>query len=65
VTGDFNPLHQDASHAALRFEGLVLPALLTGNMLTRIEGLLGIVASEMHFECLEPHGVLAPTFPEG
>lgn len=54
VTGDFNPLHQDESHAALRFDGLILPGLLTGSMLTHIGGLLGIVASEMHFEYLAP-----------
>lgn len=54
VTGDFNPVHQDESHAALRFDGLILPGLLTASMLTHIGGLLGIVASEMHFEYLAP-----------
>ena len=39
ATGDFNPLHQDESHAKLRFGGLILPGLLTGSMLTHIGGL--------------------------
>ena len=54
VTGDFNPLHGDESHAGLRYDGLILPGLLTGSMLTHIGGLLGVVASEMHFEYLAP-----------
>jgi acyl dehydratase len=54
VTGDFNPLHQDETHASLRFDGLILPGLLTASMVTHIGGLLGIVASDMHFEYLAP-----------
>ncbi len=54
ASGDFNPLHQDESHAKLCFGGLILPGLLTGSTFTHIGGLLGIVASEMHFEYLGP-----------
>jgi acyl dehydratase len=52
VTGDFNPLHQDESHARLRFGRLIVPGLLTGSMLTHVGGMLGFVAREMHFEYL-------------
>jgi acyl dehydratase len=54
VSGDFNPLHQDAEHASLRFGRLIVPGLLTASMLTHIGGMLGFVAGEMHFEYVLP-----------
>lgn len=55
VTGDFNPYHLDDSFAGQSFFGQrILPGLLVGSMLTHIGGLLGILATEMHFEFLQP-----------
>jgi acyl dehydratase len=53
VTGDFNPYHQDEQFAASSpFGRRIIPGLLTGSMLTHIGGLLGFLATEMHFEFL-------------
>ena len=53
VTGDFNPYHQDEVFAtASPFGGRIIPGLLTASMLTHIGGLLGFLATEMHFEFL-------------
>lgn len=55
VTGDFNPYHMDDSFAEQSFFGQrILPGLLVGSMLTHIGGMLGILATEMHFEFLQP-----------
>lgn len=55
VTGDFNPHHQDAEFcASTRFGRPIIPGLLTASMLTHIGGLLGFLASDMHFEFLAP-----------
>jgi 3-hydroxybutyryl-CoA dehydratase len=53
VTGDLNPYHQDELFAASTpFGRRIVPGLLTGSMLTHIGGLLGFLATEMHFEFL-------------
>ena len=53
VTGDLNPYHQDETFAAATpFGRRIIPGLLTGSMLTHIGGLLGFLATEMHFEFL-------------
>jgi acyl dehydratase len=53
VTGDFNPYHQDEVFAASTpFGRRIIPGLLTGSMLTHVGGLLGFLATEMHFEFL-------------
>jgi 3-hydroxybutyryl-CoA dehydratase len=55
VTGDFNPYHLDEQFAsASRFGTRIIPGLLTASMVTHIGGLLGFLASEMHFEFLGP-----------
>ena len=55
VTGDLNPYHQDAAFAAGSFFGRrIVPGLLTGSMLTHIGGMLGFLATEMHFEYVAP-----------
>jgi 3-hydroxybutyryl-CoA dehydratase len=51
VTGDLNPYHQDDLFAASTpFGRRIIPGLLTASMLTHIGGLLGFLATEMHFE---------------
>ncbi len=55
VTGDFNPYHIDDSFANESFfGGRIVPGLLTASMLTHIGGMLGWLATEMHFEFLQP-----------
>lgn len=55
LTGDFNPFHIDDTFAAEgRFGARILPGLLTASMMTHIGGMLGMLASEMHFEFLAP-----------
>ena len=55
VTGDYNPYHQDAQFAQESWYGrTTIPGLLTGSMLTHIGGLLGFLATEMHFEYVAP-----------
>jgi 3-hydroxybutyryl-CoA dehydratase len=55
VTGDCNPYHQDATFAAGSFFGQrIVPGLLTAGMLTHIGGLIGFLATEMHFEYVAP-----------
>ncbi|MEW6637219.1 MAG: MaoC family dehydratase [Actinomycetota bacterium] len=55
VTGDYNPYHQDESFARESWYGRrTIPGLLTGSMLTHIGGMLGFLATEMHFEYLAP-----------
>jgi 3-hydroxybutyryl-CoA dehydratase len=55
VTGDFNPYHQDATFAAGSFFGRrIVPGLLTASMLTHIGGMIGFLATEMHFEYVAP-----------
>ncbi|GAC1359789.1 MAG: MaoC family dehydratase [Ktedonobacteraceae bacterium] len=55
VTGDYNPYHIDDTFAQESWFGRrIIPGLLTGSMLTHIGGMLGILATEMHFEYLKP-----------
>jgi acyl dehydratase len=51
VTGDLNPYHQDDIFAASTpFGRRIIPGLLTASMLTHVGGMLGFLATEMHFE---------------
>jgi acyl dehydratase len=51
VTGDLNPYHQDDVFAASTpFGRRIIPGLLTASMLTHLGGMLGFLATEMHFE---------------
>jgi 3-hydroxybutyryl-CoA dehydratase len=51
VTGDLNPYHQDDLFAASTpFGRRIIPGLLTASMLTHVGGMLGFLATEMHFE---------------
>ena len=53
VTGDLNPYHQDEIFAASTpFGRRIIPGLLTASMLTHVGGMLGFLATEMHFEFL-------------
>jgi acyl dehydratase len=53
VTGDLNPYHQDDIFAASTpFGRRIIPGLLTASMLTHVGGMLGFLATEMHFEFL-------------
>jgi 3-hydroxybutyryl-CoA dehydratase len=55
VTGDYNPYHQDEIFAGESwYRRRTIPGLLTGSMLTHIGGMLGFLATEMHFEYLAP-----------
>lgn len=55
LTGDYNPFHMDETFSAEnRFGARILPGLLTGSMMTHIGGMMGMLASEMHFEFLAP-----------
>jgi acyl dehydratase len=55
VTGDLNPYHQDDLFARESWFGRrIIPGLLTGSMLTHIGGMIGFLATEMHFEYLAP-----------
>jgi 3-hydroxybutyryl-CoA dehydratase len=50
VTGDYNPYHIDEAFAQSSFFGRrVIPGLLTACMITHIGGMLGFLATEMHF----------------
>lgn len=55
VTGDFNPYHQDELFSASTpFGRRIVPGLLTASMATHLGGMLGFLASEMHYEFLGP-----------
>jgi 3-hydroxybutyryl-CoA dehydratase len=50
VTGDYNPYHIDETFAQSNFFGRRnIPGLLTSSMITHIGGLIGFLATEMHF----------------
>ena len=50
VTGDYNPYHIDETFAQISFFGRrIIPGLLTASMITHIGGMLGFLATEMHF----------------
>lgn len=51
VTGDFNPYHLDQTFAEGGFFGRRnIPGLLTASMITHIGGMIGFLATEMHFD---------------
>lgn len=53
ITGDYNPYHIDEPFAQQSFYGRrIIPGLLTASMITHIGGLLGFLATEMHFNYL-------------
>ena len=55
VTGDYNPYHIDETFAQENWFGRrIIPGLLTGSMITHIGGMLGMLATEMHFQYLKP-----------
>src|SRR6266568_7519536 len=55
VTGDYNPYHIDETFAQSNFFGRrIIPGLLTGSMITHIGGMIGFLASEMHFSYVAP-----------
>ena len=55
VTGDYNPYHIDDTFvAATKIQRRIIPGLLTASMSTHIGGLLGMLASEMHFNFVAP-----------
>ena len=50
VTGDYNPYHIDETFAKSNFFGRRnIPGLLTSSMITHIGGMIGFLATEMHF----------------
>ncbi|WP_052888687.1 MaoC family dehydratase [Thermogemmatispora carboxidivorans] len=54
LTGDYNPYHLDETFAQTSWYGRrILPGLLTSSMITHIGGMLGFVATEMHFHYLK------------
>jgi 3-hydroxybutyryl-CoA dehydratase len=54
VTGDFNPYHLDEAFAQSSFfGGRIIPGLLTASMITHIGGMIGFLATEMHFDYRE------------
>lgn len=51
ITGDLNPHHlDDTFSAASRFQRRIIPGLLTASMATHLGGMVGFIATEMHFE---------------
>src|SRR5438874_11326064 len=55
VTGDYNPYHIDDTFAQSSFFGRrIIPGLLTSSMITHIGGMIGFLATEMHFHYLAP-----------
>src|ERR1700674_476302 len=53
VTGDYNPYHIDDSFVQSSWFGRrIIPGLLTSSMITHIGGMIGFLATEMHFEYL-------------
>lgn len=55
VTGDYNPYHIDEAFIQSSWFGRrIIPGLLTSSMITHIGGMIGFLASEMHFHYIEP-----------
>ena len=55
VTGDYNPYHIDEAFIRSSWFGRrIIPGLLTSSMITHIGGMIGFLASEMHFHYIEP-----------
>ena len=54
VTGDYNPYHIDQLFAESNWFGRRnIPGLLTSSMITHIGGMIGFLATEMHFEYVQ------------
>ena len=50
VTGDYNPYHIDETFVRSSWFGRrIIPGLLTSSMITHIGGMIGFLATEMHF----------------
>ncbi|HXZ03307.1 MAG TPA: MaoC/PaaZ C-terminal domain-containing protein [Ktedonobacteraceae bacterium] len=55
MTGDYNPYHIDDTFVQSSWFGRrIIPGLLTISMITHIGGMVGFLASEMHFQYLAP-----------
>src|SRR5260370_12663331 len=55
VTGDYNPYHIDEIFVQSSWFGRrIIPGLLTSSMITHIGGMIGFLASEMHFQYVSP-----------
>ena len=55
VTGDYNPYHIDETFTQSSWFGRrIIPGLLTSSMMTHIGGLIGFLATEMHFYYVAP-----------
>ena len=55
VTGDYNPYHIDETFIQSSWFGRrIIPGLLTSSMITHIGGMIGFLASEMHFSYVAP-----------
>lgn len=55
VTGDFNPYHMDETFMQSSWFGRrIIPGLLTSSMITHIGGMIGFLATEMHFHYVAP-----------
>jgi len=53
VTGDYNPYHIDEVFMQSSWFGRrIIPGLLTSSMITHIGGMIGFLATEMHFHYL-------------
>jgi len=51
VTGDYNPYHIDQTFVETSWFGRrIIPGLLTSSMITHIGGMIGFLATEMHFQ---------------
>ncbi len=51
VTGDYNPYHIDELFLQASWFGRkIIPGLLTASMITHIGGMIGFLATEMHFQ---------------
>jgi 3-hydroxybutyryl-CoA dehydratase len=55
VTGDFNPYHMDEIFMQSSWFGRrIIPGLLTSSMITHIGGMIGFLATQMHFHYVAP-----------
>src|SRR5438876_8466972 len=50
VTGDYNPYHIDQTFVESSWFGRrIIPGLLTSSMITHIGGMIGFLATDLHF----------------
>lgn len=55
LTGDFNIFHTNAELSKkYGFDGLILPGMLTGSLITHIGGLMGFLAKKLSFKFIKP-----------